>query len=100
MSDTIETQRGQVLRRRLRWRQAGNPMDLTGAAVTVRDAKPAVLFAATISIEDAPNGVCWLSLTEEQSLQLSSGRANWFRLEARWGDGANLVTPQIAISVK
>lgn len=101
MSDTILTQRGQTLALAITFYedQQATPLDLTGATITVRECKPAILTSATLSITSAPAGTVTMSLTEAQADQLGDGRVNWFRLEAQY-DGDNTVTPMIWINVQ
>lgn len=103
MSDTIDTQRGQALNLRITWFQAeadGNPVDLTGVTVTVREANKPALSAASVAVIDAETGVVSLTLSETQADKLGYGKTNWFRLEAQWPDGMNRVTPMIWVNVQ
>lgn len=102
MSDTIETQRGQSIALAITFfeeDEGGDPLDLTGATLTVREASPAILLDATVAITDDDAGECSLALSEAQADQLGSGRVNWFRLEAQF-DAENVVTPKIWINVR
>lgn len=101
MSDTVLTQRGQVLSLQITFYEDAQvtPLDLTGATVSVRECSPAVIGEGTITVTDAANGVCTFTMTEEQADQLGGGRVNWFRLEAQFA-GDNRVTPKIWINVQ
>jgi hypothetical protein len=104
MSDTILTQRGQVLNLQITWWQGaagGEPLDLTTATITIRESnRPAVFALAVLSVVNAAAGICGLSFTEEDALGLGDGRTNWFRLEAQFPDDSNSVTPKIWINVQ
>lgn len=101
MGDTVNTQRGQALSLQVVFNEDenGTPLVLTGATVTVRESRPAVLQEASITVDDASSGVCTMALTEAQAEQLGEGRVNWFRLEAQFADD-NIVTPKIWINVQ
>lgn len=104
MSDTILTQRGQALSLRFTWWQGtagGDPLDLSGATLTVRESNRAATFAlADVEVVDAAEGVSSFALSEVDGEGLSAGRTNWFRIEAQWPDGSNRVTPKIWINVQ
>lgn len=103
MSDTVLTQRGQALNLACTFYEEGADgvrLDLTGATVMVRECNPPVLGEAAIAVTDAGQGEVSLSTTEVQSDQLGAGRVNWFRLEAQFAGGENIVTPKIWISVQ
>lgn len=103
MSDTILTQRGQALNLTITWWQGaagGDPLDLTGATMTVREHNRAAFDAVVLTVTDAAAGVMTLALAEADAAGLTDGRTNWFRLEAQFGDGSNRVTPKIWVNVQ
>lgn len=102
MTDTINTQYGQYLPLQFTFYQeetGGDPVDLSGASVTIRESNRDAFGEATITVTDAENGVVSVVLTESDAEGLGHGRTNWFRLEADFST-SNIVTPKIWINVQ
>lgn len=100
--DTICAQRGQSLTLRYTFFQDGDkttPLDLTGASLTLREASSSELQNITPELFDAAAGQVDLELSEETTQSLGAGRVNWFKLEADFPSGFNLVVPKIWISI-
>lgn len=97
--DTLCIQRGQWLPLRFTFwadQEKTNPVDLTGAEVTVSEASLDVLLQLTPSVAAPEAGIVDLTIPEEESRQLNIGRVNWFKLEAQF-DSTNILTPKIWI---
>ena len=99
--DTISIQKGQWVPMRLTfWADTDktSPVDLTGAVVTVNDASQPILLELAPALSEPENGVVDLTLWEEQSRQLETGRVNWMKLEAQF-TSTNIQTPKIWFNV-
>ena len=100
--DTICVQRGQALTLRYTFFQDSDktmPLDLTGASLTLREASSSELADIAPELFDGAAGQVDLTLSEETTQSLGAGRVNWFKLEADFPSGFNLVVPKIWISI-
>ena len=100
--DTISTQRGQHLPLRLTFYSDADksaPVDLSSATVRMRETSTSLLADLTPIISDAAAGQVDITLDEETTQALGSGRVNWMKLEAELSDGSNIVVPKIWIHI-
>lgn len=99
--DTISIERGQTLALRFTFLQGDvskTPIDLTGSVVTFYEASDPSLSSPNLTVVDPVSGVVEGTFPEGVTSVLSSGRQNWFRLEAQFPT-TNIVSPKIWIKV-
>lgn len=97
--DTLCIQKGQWLPLRFTfWAddEKTTAVDLTGATITICEASLDALLQLTPSPSELANGIVDLTIWEEQSRKLQTGRVNWFKLEAQFAS-TNILTPKIWI---
>jgi hypothetical protein len=97
---TIITTLGSTIRTDLVFADQGNPVDLTGADLSIGETNRTALAAATLTVVDPPAGVFRLFLAHAKAGELPLGKVSWFRVVARRpGRECPVVTPKIWVTV-
>ncbi len=93
----IKTTRGSDIRLAITWRtEDGEPLDLTGAEITIIDASPGISEVIEPSIVNASAGQ--IEVFIEGSEPIALGRYN-FRVQVNYYAGDSIATPIIGVQV-